>query len=168
MSPVCNSLTGFYLYFIFRWICIQCSKGLLNWSFLKTLITLHGNGLYQFLLDVIKWYPGLTFLNWIKNECMSCLDVRPFWATQFGNNSVHVTFTPLHWVDEWGVSGWVCHLHSPGFAVWDIWTFRVHHVLLASFHGLKEYDTQGFKLFILIIGLYVPVPGQTSVILVHN
>lgn len=51
---------------------------------------------------------------------------------------------------------------------WDIWTFWVHHILLAPYHGLKEYGTQVFKLFIVIIGLYVPVPGQTSVILVHN
>lgn len=70
----------------------------------------------------------------------------------------------LHWVDEWEVSGGVCS----GSMFVDIWTFRVHDILLASYHGLEEYGTQVFKLFIFIIGLYVPVPGQTSVILVHN
>lgn len=170
LCPLCVIPHGFCLYFILRWMCIRCSKGLVNWSFLKTLITLHGNGLpLSVFTGSYKMVPRANILGLNLERVHELFGWEAFLKPHSLGTTQFTWLVPFYtgWMSG-GVSGWLCCLHSPGSAFWDIWTFRVHPIFLASYHGLKEYGTQVFKLFILIIGLYVPVPGQTSVILVHN
>lgn len=129
--------------------------------------------LYGVLLGALRWYPVLNFLEWIKNERMdAALDVRPYLSDvpSLGTTEF-MYFVPFHMPHsgKWVGSSRVKVLSTlPDSAFWGVWAFHLHHGLLASYHCLKEHGTQVFKLFIVIIGLYVPVPGQTSVILVHN